>query len=131
MVIPPVYIYVNEGARWLRLTATSYTDNTQLVRVWATLDPQERTKLMEFPGLELQLRSCECQAKDIPPVGARPYWLAVLVFQKVGSFWERSASGHAGPCKVPEIDLAFAMTSVLHDARSHASNDAALSIIYA
>lgn len=124
MLIAPIYMRVGDGARGLRFTATSYSRNAQLVRVWAVAKPQGVQKIAEFPPFELRPQILDAAARDVPPVGVLPYWLAILAFHRGDSAWERSPSRHAGPFNVPEIDLAFAI--------SDASDDAmVMSVIYA
>jgi hypothetical protein len=124
VLIAPIYMRVGDGARGLRFTAASYSRSAQLVRVWAVAKPRGVQKIAEFQPFELRPQILDSVARDVPPVGVLPYWLAILAFHKGESGWERSPSRHAGPFNVPEIDLAFAT--------SDASDDAmVVSVIYA
>lgn len=107
MLITPTYMRVGDGARGLRVTATSYADRAQLVRVWAVQQPHGSTRVAEFQPFELRPSLHEPVRKDVLPIGEWSYWLAVLAFHRGGPAWERSASRHAGPFEVPQFGLAF------------------------
>lgn len=107
MLIAPIYMRVGDGRRGLRLTAISYAESAQLVRVWAVARPQGLHKIAEFQQFELRPRVQELAARHVPPIGEWPYWLAILAFHRGGSAWERLASSRAGPFDVPEVGLAF------------------------
>jgi hypothetical protein len=124
MLIAPLYLRVGDGARGLRVTATSYATSAQLVRVWAVARPYGPKKVAEFEPFELRPRFLERVATRVPSVGEDPYWLAILAFHRCRSAWERSASRHAGPFNVPEMDLAFFISDSGRDAM-------AVSVIYA
>ena len=110
MLITPVYMRVGDGTRGLRLTATSYADSEQLVRVWAVARPQGLQKIAEFQQFELRPRIREPADRRVPPLRPWPYWLAILAFNRGGSAWERSPSRHTGSFDVPEVELAFAIS---------------------
>lgn len=113
MLIAPTYMRVGDGTRGLRVTATSCAASAQLVRVWAVAEPQGLQKIAEFQQFELRPRVLELAATHVPPLRPCPYWLAILAFHRCGSAWERSASWHAGPLTVPQVDLTFDDTMVL------------------
>ena len=71
---------------------------------------------IQFQPFELRPQILDSVARDVPPVGVLPYWLAILAFHKDESGWERSPSRHAGPFNVPETDLAFATSDASDDA---------------
>lgn len=108
MVVEPLYIEVADGAMRLRLTAACQGGAPpQIVRVWAVDRPRSSAKLAEFAQIQVEPKCLKPVVKDIPPVGRRSYWLAVVVFSRVGSGWERSISSRHGDCRVPALNLHF------------------------
>ena len=132
MLIMPTYMRVADGARGLRVTATSYADRAQLVRVWAVQQPHGSARISEFQPFELRPRLREPVRRHVLPFGGWPYWLAVLAFHQGGPAWERSASRNAGPLDVPQSGVAFGLGGAVPEPSVEAGDDAmVLSVLYA
>jgi hypothetical protein len=131
MLIMPTYIRVADGARGLRVTATSYADRAQLVRVWAVQRPHGSKRVAEFQPFELRPSLHEAVRRHVLPIGEWSYWLAVLAFHHGGSAWERSASRHTGPFDVPQFGLAFDLGDAAPETSVTAGDNAmVLSVLY-
>jgi hypothetical protein len=131
MLIMPTYMRVGDGARGLRVTATSYADRAQLVRVWAVAEPHGSARIAEFEQFELRPSLREPVRRHVLPIGEWPYWLAILAFHRGGPAWERSASRRAGPFDVPQFDLAFDLGGAVPEPSEAAGDNAmVLSVLY-
>ena len=117
---------VGDGARGLSVTATSYADRAQLVRVWAVQRPHGSERIAEFQPFELRPRLREPVRRHVLPFRGWPYWLAVLAFHRGGPAWERSPSRQAGPFDVPQFGLGFDLSDGVAE-----DNAMVLSVLYA
>jgi hypothetical protein len=132
MLIMPTYMRVGDGTRGLRVTATSYADRAQIVRVWAVQRPHGSARISEFQPFELRPRLREPVRRHVLPFGGWPYWLAVLAYHRGGPAWERSASRHVGPFDVPQSGLAFDLGGAPSETSVTAGDNAmVLSVLYA